>query len=101
MLAIDDDDRRYVPCVSFGVTQQRYVYVIRSERDPRRHYAGRTSDLHRRLEEHNAGESPHTRKFLPWRCVAVIRFADEARAEAFERFLKSGSGADFVQRHFL
>jgi hypothetical protein len=29
----------------------------------------------------------------------VIEFADERRAVAFERYLKSGSGVSFAQRH--
>jgi predicted GIY-YIG superfamily endonuclease len=59
-----------------------------------------TSDLHKRLAKHNAGKSPHTRKFTPWECVVAIWFADHAKAEAFEEYLKHGSGHAFGNRHF-
>ena len=49
---------------------------------------------------HNAGQSPHTSKYRPWRIVLAISFADDKRAHAFERYLKSGSGRAFASRHF-
>jgi hypothetical protein len=42
----------------------------------------------------------HTAPGRPWMVVVVIEFADEGRAVAFERFLKSGSGVAFAVRHF-
>jgi len=47
-----------------------------------------------------AGEEAHTRKFTPWRCDIAIRFDDDAKADAFERYLKPGSGWAFARRHF-
>jgi predicted GIY-YIG superfamily endonuclease len=76
------------------------VYLIRSLSDPSRRYTGVTSDLDKRLDEHNAGKSPHTSKFLPWKCVVAIWFSDPAKAEAFEEYLKHGSGHAFANRHF-
>jgi hypothetical protein len=29
----------------------------------------------------------------------AVKFADEARAVAFEKYLKSGSGCEFARRH--
>ncbi len=34
----------------------------------------------------------HTSKFIPWRLVAAVYFADKAKAEAFERYMKQGFG---------
>jgi len=68
-------------------------------RYPRRTYVGITDELGNRLREHNSGESPHTSKYGPWRLVASIGFADEKRAREFERYLKTGSGRAFAQRH--
>ncbi|MGA2266515.1 MAG: GIY-YIG nuclease family protein [Phycisphaerae bacterium] len=70
----------------------RTVYVIRSISHPRQTYIGITDDLARRLDEHNAGQSPHTAKFTPWQLVVSMQFADARKAGAFERYLKSGSG---------
>lgn len=77
-----------------------YVYLLTSERDPRQRYTGVTSDLRKRLADHNSGRSPHTSHFLPWRLKAYIAFSDENKAAQFERYLKSGSGHAFANRHF-
>jgi predicted GIY-YIG superfamily endonuclease len=39
---------------------KRLVYVLRSDRNPRRHYVGLTSDVQTRLDWHNAGHKEHT-----------------------------------------
>ena len=77
----------------------RTVYLLRSESYPDQTYVGATGDLPRRLEEHNDGKSPHTSKFVPWKCVAAFTFTDDAKADAFEGYLKSGSGRAFACRH--
>ena len=78
----------------------RYVYLLQSLSWPDEHYVGSTDDLRRRLGEHNASKSAHTSKFIPWACIVAIRFENDLKAEAFERYLKSGSGRAFALRHF-
>ncbi|MHC4914257.1 MAG: GIY-YIG nuclease family protein [Planctomycetota bacterium] len=75
------------------------MYLIESLSDPTRRYVGSSTDFQRRLKEHNAGESPHTAKFRPWKPVVVIQFENDLKAERFERYLKSGSGHAFARRH--
>lgn len=75
-----------------------YVYLLESRRVAGQRYVGLTSDLKRRLGEHNARKSPHTSKFVPWRLVTYVAFSDERKATAFERYLKSGSGHAFANR---
>lgn len=77
-----------------------YVYVIRTVANPPRYYTGLAADVSERLKNHNSGSSPHTARHRPWRLHVVIGFTDEARAAAFERFLKSGSGRSFSRTHF-
>jgi predicted GIY-YIG superfamily endonuclease len=74
------------------------VYLLRSESAPTQRYIGITSDLKARLSDHNAGKSPHTSKFTPWRVVSYTAFADRRKAEAFELYLKSGSGHAFANK---
>lgn len=81
------------------ISRKRFVYVLRSLSDRDRYYTGVTSDVQRRLFEHNAGECVHSVRHRPWELDLVIAFRDEARAVAFERYLKSGSGGAFAQRH--
>jgi predicted GIY-YIG superfamily endonuclease len=77
-----------------------WVYLLRSERNPKRIYIGVTSDLEKRIDEHNTGKSTATYKFRPWVCEVKIWFKDEDRASRFETYLKSGSGRAFSNRHF-
>jgi putative endonuclease len=52
------------------------------------------------VKAHNAGESPHTSKFRPWRLKAYFAFEDETKARSFEAYLKSGSGNAFANKRF-
>jgi predicted GIY-YIG superfamily endonuclease len=66
-----------------------YVYLLESEAIAGQRYVGLMSDLKQRLADHNAGKSPHTSKYAPWRLVAYVAFSDIEKASAFERYLKS------------
>ena len=77
-----------------------YVYTLNSLADVGRFYVGSTADLRERLKAHNDGRVPHTSKHRPWTLATYTAFADKARAVAFERYLKSGSGRAFAKRHF-
>jgi len=79
---------------------KRFVYVLRSDVDPERHYVGITSDVDTRLDWHNGGPCGHTVAHRPWSVVVSIEFPTEAGAIRFERYLKSGSGRAFAKRHF-
>ena len=78
----------------------KYVYLLESISRPGKRYVGLTGDLKKRTIEHNAGRSPYTSKYTPWRCAVAVSFADDAKARAFEQYLKSGSGYAFAKRHF-
>jgi predicted GIY-YIG superfamily endonuclease len=76
----------------------KYVYFLESIDHPDRNYVGLPDDLRDRLKTHNAGGSPHTAKFKPWRLVTYVAFSDEAKAIAFERYMKSASGRAFAKK---
>ena len=78
----------------------RYVYLLESTSFTGRRYVGVTTDLKKRLAQHNTGRSPHTSKYAPWKLVAYVAFSDDQRADAFERYLKSGSGHAFARKRF-
>ncbi len=77
-----------------------YVYIIQSINYPNHYYTGRTTDVMKRIADHNHGKSYHTSKYRPWKLVNYTAFVDEAKANAFERYLKTGSGIAFSNRHF-
>jgi len=76
------------------------VNILESQAYAGRFYTGVTDDIQNRVIEHNDGKSLHTAKFRPWVLRAAISFADESKAHAFERYLKTGSGRTFTKRHF-
>ena len=78
----------------------KYVYILQSLKDAKQRYIGVTTNLNERLKDHNTGKSPHTAKFKPWQVVVAIRFANDQKADAFEKYLKSGSSHAFANRHF-
>lgn len=78
-----------------------YVYILRSKTHPAQTYIGLTSDLRKRLAEHNAGRSIHTNKFKPWELTAYVALPEKHVAERFESYLKTGSGRTFAKRHLL
>jgi putative endonuclease len=72
------------------------VYILQSLTGDH-FYTGVTDDLIARLAKHNTGAVTHTSKFRPWRIATYIAFSDGARAIAFEKYLKSGSGRAFAK----
>ena len=75
-----------------------YVYLMRSQQDENRKYVGLTSNIDRRLAEHNEGKAAATYKFKPWKLEVAFWFAEENKAKAFESYLKSGSGREFANK---
>jgi len=83
--------------VSEGGLRMKYVYILQSVEDTEHFYIGITDDLKSRLSAHNSGAVPHTGKYRPWRIKSYVAFTDDARALAFEKYLKSGSGRAFAK----
>ena len=77
-----------------------YVYIIRSVLKPAESYVGLTSDLKKKLNEHNSGKSPHTSKFKLWIYENAFWFKSKEKAIAFEKYLKGHSGRAFRAKHF-
>ncbi len=78
----------------------KYVYLLKSIIHQNQRYVGLTSDVRARVRAHNAGQSNHTSKYKPWELVAFFAFGDDERALEFEKYLKTGSGRAFANKHF-
>ncbi len=70
-----------------------YVYILYSEKDGGL-YIGYTTDLKRRIAEHQKGLSKSIKHRLPIRLVHYEAFAENADARAREKYLKSGYGRE-------
>jgi putative endonuclease len=55
--------------------------------------------LKQRLADHNNGKCSHTANFKPWKIKFYLAFESIELAQAFEHYLKSGSGHAFAKRH--
>ena len=75
------------------------MYVLRSI-PTGRHYIGMSSDVQKRLHEHNTKTGRWTSSFKPWELVTTEAFASREEAGARERFLKSRAGMMERQRLF-
>ena len=73
-----------------------YVYVLRSLKDGRL-YKGLTQDVTKRLKQHNQGENRSTKGFVPWELVFTKKFNSRPEARTYEKYLKSGSGREFLK----
>lgn len=75
-----------------------YVYLLRSLGHPNKTYIGFSHNVFKRLTYHNAGQSPYTSQFKPWKIETYIAFSDEKLARKFEKYLKIGSGYAFAHK---
>ena len=76
-----------------------YTYILISE-DGARTYTGVTSDIDRRLKEHNSGKEKSTRPHLPYKVLYVESHETMTSARRKEVYFKSTSGRREI-RQFL
>ncbi|MCI0407702.1 MAG: GIY-YIG nuclease family protein, partial [Acidobacteria bacterium] len=65
-----------------------FLYILHSD-STGRYYIGSTSDLERRLREHQRGQTPSTRGRGPWRLIYREEFPTLSAARKRERQIKS------------
>jgi len=79
-----------------------WAYILRSEATGKL-YIGHTSDLERRIREHNdpeVGRCRYTRKQQgPWRMIHSEPFSTRSEAMEREKYLKSGQGREWIRNH--
>ena len=73
-----------------------FVYVLESEKDGRL-YKGQTSDIEKRVKEHNSGKTKSTKGYKPWKLVYFETFETRIEAVLREKHFKSGSGREFLK----
>ena len=77
------------------------VYILKSHKDAAKYYVGITTDLKKRLKEHNSGVSYYSKRYAPWYVETYIIFRNKKLAEEFEKYLKEGSGQAFLTKRLL
>lgn len=80
-----------------------YTYVIRSKKD-NKWYTGTTSNLRKRLSEHNDNKVTSTKNRGPFELIYYEGCIDMNDAFTRERYLKTGMGKHYLKnrlRRFL
>ncbi|MDO8442744.1 MAG: GIY-YIG nuclease family protein [bacterium] len=76
-----------------------YVYILNcSDNHP---YTGCTNDLKERLKRHRDKQVLATANRLPIQLITYIAFKNKYTAYNFEKYLKSGSGRAFINKHLI
>lgn len=73
-----------------------YVYILKSFTSGKL-YKGSTTDLRRRLQEHNIGKVRSTKHDKPWRLIYYEAFLNKTAARREELFLKTGKGRERIK----
>ena len=73
-----------------------YTYVLLSQKDGR-FYTGSTSDLRKRIEEHNSGRVSSTTYRRPFRLLYYEACLNKNDALRRERYLKTGAGKRYLR----
>jgi putative endonuclease len=76
----------------------KYVVYILYSRKLGKHYIGQTSDLESRMERHNAGRNPFTKKGVPWELVHSLNCDSRAEAMKLEKRIKNLGTKRFLER---
>ncbi len=74
-----------------------YVYILQSEKDFSL-YTGFTTNLKKRIDEHNSGSNTYSSSKKPFRLKWYCAFDNKPKALEFERYLKHGSGFAFARK---
>lgn len=74
-----------------------YVYILKSINHSKT-YIGSTTDLERRLKEHNSNQCAFTKEYSPWKVVHKEEFIDIQKARKKEKYYKSASGRRLIKK---
>lgn len=74
-----------------------YNYVLQSKQN-KNLYVGYTSDLKKRLKEHNQRAVFSTKSFVPWEIIYYEACLDEKDAKRREHYLKTSQGQRLLKR---
>ncbi len=79
-----------------------YTYILKSKVRAGAIYIGYTSDLKKRLTEHNnPAYKSYSKRFAPWETESYFAFSTEQQAKDFETYLKGNSGKAFMRKRLL
>lgn len=75
-----------------------YVYCLESIKDPKEKYFGFTSDLKKRVAEHNSGLNKSTKRYIPWKLIYYEACLSKVDTRRREEYLKTSTGRRMFSR---
>jgi len=74
-----------------------YIYVLQSIKNGSL-YIGYTTDIKRRILEHNRQENLSTKSYAPWKLIFIEGYLEGKDARRREKYLKSNQGSRLLKR---
>ncbi|MFA5838753.1 MAG: GIY-YIG nuclease family protein [Candidatus Paceibacterota bacterium] len=75
-----------------------YIYSLKCKDG---YYVGCTDNIQERLDRHQKGKVPATMSRIPITLEFYFAVEDKYRAFEFEKYLKTGSGCAFINKHLI
>lgn len=76
-----------------------FVYILRCADGDL--YTGCTNNLEDRIQRHNNGYVDSTKDRIPVGLLCYTAFNNQEKAFAYEKYLKTGSGRAFKNKHLI
>ncbi len=96
--AFQADDRGSIPLTRSKFLFMFYVYILKSLKDDKL-YVGYSSDLKRRLKEHEVGKNFSTKYRRPFKLIYYEAYSAEEDAKTREKFFKTGWGRNYIKKN--
>ncbi|PIP58440.1 MAG: hypothetical protein COX02_00300 [Candidatus Vogelbacteria bacterium CG22_combo_CG10-13_8_21_14_all_37_9] len=77
-----------------------FVYILKSK-VYQKSYVGSTTDLNRRLVEHNSGKHYFTKRYMPWEIIYSEEFSNLSEARSREKYFKTSAGRRYMKKTYL
>ena len=74
-----------------------YTYALYSQKYDKI-YVGSTSDIEKRLANHNEGKSRYTKSYVPWELIYYEEFVTRSSAMKREKELKTHQGRESIRK---
>ena len=91
-----DNERLTIVSRSLFIKMEYTVYIIRSLKN-KRHYTGISTDVVRRLREHNEGSTKSTRPHTPYEMIWKSDLMTKSEALKLEIKIKKRGAAKFIK----
>ena len=82
-----------------SIVVKYFVYILESESTGKWYY-GSTSDVCKRVSDHNKNRSTYAKNKGPWTLIFVRKFDSKSDALKFELYLKKTRNKSFIKKEF-